>query len=325
MFLAELVAPTLGFLRRSDESDRLLADLEADLRTRGAIRPLISVLGAESLARYGRSFPDCVNAADEAIALAEANGTPDLASLAACSLSLAAAVIGDEEMSRRAAALLQDVPEPERRAIGPIGEAYLAYNTGRYADADARYRQIVELSPIGVGLVRWETEWIETLLRAGRRPEANAVLAELEAVVGSSTLVMHGINRTRAMLADDDDEAFARFAEAAADAKRFGNAFARGRIDLVWGERLRRARHRSEARARLDVPSSCCVRAARPATPSEPSRSCVPPAASSTTTPGPASCSPPTSCRSPASSSAGCPTANWRPGCSSARAPSRPT
>ena len=78
------------------------------------------------------------------------------------------------------------------------------------------------------------------------------MLAELEAVVGSNTLVMHGINRTRAMLADDDDEAFARFAEAAADAKRFGNAFTRGRVDLVWGERLRRARHRSEARARLD-------------------------------------------------------------------------
>ncbi len=252
MFLAELVAPTLGFLRRSEESDRLLAELETDLRARGAIRPLISVLGAESLARYGRSFPACVNAADEAIALAEANGTPELASLAACSLSLAAAVIGDEEMSRRAAALLEDVPEPERRAIGPIGEAYLAYNTGRYADADARYCQIVELSPIGVGLVRWETEWIEALLRSGRRQEAHAVLAELEAVVGSNTLVMHGINRTRAMLADDDDEAFARFAEAAADAKRFGNAFTRGRVDLVWGERLRRARHRSEARARLD-------------------------------------------------------------------------
>lgn len=252
MFLAELVAPVLGFLRRSDESDRLLARLETELRTRGSLRPLVGVLGGQSLARYGRSFPACVEAGEEAIALAETNGTPELASLAACCLVLASAITGDEALNRRSAQLLADVPEPERRAIGPIGRAYLAYNLGRYDEADAWYRQIVQLSPIGTGLVRWETEWAETLVRSGRRDDGAAVLAALESVVAPETMAVHGITRTRAMLTVDDDEAFALFARAALEARQHATPFAQGRNDLVWGERLRRARRKAEARRRLE-------------------------------------------------------------------------
>ena len=46
LFLAEVLAPSLAFLRRTAASDALLDDLDADLRARGAVRPLISVLGA---------------------------------------------------------------------------------------------------------------------------------------------------------------------------------------------------------------------------------------------------------------------------------------
>ena len=82
LFAAEVVAPSLGFLRRTEESDRLLAELEQDLRTRGAMRPLIAVLGAQALARYGRSFPDAIAVAADAVELAEANGGVEQASLA---------------------------------------------------------------------------------------------------------------------------------------------------------------------------------------------------------------------------------------------------
>ena len=172
MFLAEVLAPSLGFLRRTDASSALLADLDADLRARGAVRPLISVLGALSVVQYGRSFPATMAAGTEAIALAESNETPELASLAAGVLVLCAAAIGDRAACERAAALLRDVPEPERRAMGPIGLGYLALNQGRLEDADAHYREVHAMSPIGQGLVRWEPEWIETLIRAGRRDEA---------------------------------------------------------------------------------------------------------------------------------------------------------
>ena len=101
------------------------------------MRPLISVLGAQAVVQYGRSFPATMAAGMEAIALAESNDTPELASLAAGVLALCSAAIGDREACEQAAALLRDVPEPERRAMGPIGLGYLALNQGRLDDADA--------------------------------------------------------------------------------------------------------------------------------------------------------------------------------------------
>ena len=75
VFLAEVVAPILGFLRRlGDAVDELLGVLERDLRARGAVRPLVSVLGARSMAKYSRAFPATVSAGTEAILLAESNG-----------------------------------------------------------------------------------------------------------------------------------------------------------------------------------------------------------------------------------------------------------
>ena len=78
-------------------------------------------------------------------------------------LALCSAAMGDREACERAAALLRDVPEPERRAMGPIGLGYLALNQGRLDDADAPLpggpRHVC---PIGQGLVRWEPEWVET-------------------------------------------------------------------------------------------------------------------------------------------------------------------
>ena len=46
------------------------------------------MLGAQSLAHYSRSFPATIASGNEAIALAENNGTPELASLAAAVLAL---------------------------------------------------------------------------------------------------------------------------------------------------------------------------------------------------------------------------------------------
>ena len=197
--------------------------------------------------------------------LAENNGTPELASLAAAVLALCSAVIGDEEMNRRAAALLCDVPEPERRALGPIGSAYLAFNLGRFEEADVLYRNVLELSPIGQGFVRWETEWIECLSRLGRRDEASAVLAELESVMTPELLVYQGVERTKG---DAGGRAMTRRSptsrEGLAAAVQQDNRFAAGRVELAWGERLRRARRRAEARGHLEQAvellrgSGCC-------------------------------------------------------------------
>ena len=206
-------------------------------------------------------------------------------------LALCSAVIGDEEMNRRAAALLSDVPEPERRALGPIGSAYLAFNLGRFEEADGLYRDVLELSPIGQGFVRWETEWIECLSRLDRRDEASAVLAELESVMTPELLVYQGVERTKGVLAESDDEAFDYFAKGLAAAVQQDNRFAAGRVELAWGERLRRARRRAEARGASRAGRRAAPRAsALRSRPNGPPRSCAPPAVSSATPSGRTSC-----------------------------------
>ena len=195
VFLAEVLAPVLGFLRRTDAVLVLLAELEADLRTRGAVRRLISVLAAQSMNQYGRSFAATVTTGTEAIALAESNGSPELASVAAASLAMCSAVIGDRALRDRAAELLADVAEVERRAVGPIGHGYLAFAQAWYDDADAHFSRVRQMLPIGCGLIRWEPEWMEALIRIGRRHDATSVLDELAAVVSPTVLKSHGGER----------------------------------------------------------------------------------------------------------------------------------
>ena len=252
VFLAEVVAPTLSFLRRGESTDELLADLEQHLRARGAVRPLVSVLGARGMAQYGRSFPATVSAGTEALALAENNGFPELASMAAAVLALCSAVIGDRELCNRVAGILRDVPEAERRALGPVGLGYLAFTDGRFDDADVQFRRVREMSPVGQGLIRWETEWIEGLIRSGRRAEAEEVLRELEAEVPPALLVTHLIGLSKGLLATDDAEAVRHFEGAVEVGAATGNRFVEGRARLVWGEWLRRARRRGEARVQLE-------------------------------------------------------------------------
>jgi DNA-binding CsgD family transcriptional regulator len=107
------------------------------------------------------------------------------------------------------------------------------------------------MSPIGRGLIRWETEWIETLSRAGRREEALTLLDALQSEVSPQLLRFHGIGRVKGMLATDDDTAARYFADEVAISVRFGNPFVEGRTEISWGQRLRRARRRAEARQHL--------------------------------------------------------------------------
>ena len=252
LFLAELVAPALGFVRRSAESAALLETLESDVRARGAVRPLVAVLGAQAMVHYGRAFPAALAAAVEAMSLAERDGTPELASLPASVLALCSAVVGDRPRCEQAAAVLREVREPERRVLGPVGLAYLAFSEGRLDDADVLYREIVNVSPIGRGLIRWESEWIETLARSGRRREAADVLRRLVTEVHPDTLPRVELERVRGLVADDDEEAYRCFAASMDEAVTAGNLFDEGRAHLVWGEHLRRARQRNDARVHLE-------------------------------------------------------------------------
>ena len=171
------------------------------------------------MANHGRSFPAALAAGVEAMALAESLGTPHEAALAASALGLASAVVGDRERCEQAAALLATVDALERRMLGPISLAYLALNEGRLDDADALYRDIAAVLPLGRGFVRWETEWVEALAKSGRRGEGAAVLDRL---VGDGnrpdSLLLHEYERARGFVGEDEATAHAHFARSIDDA-----------------------------------------------------------------------------------------------------------
>ena len=100
--------------------------------------------------------------------------------------------------------------------------------------------------------MRWEPEWIEALVRAGRRDEALAAIAEFEAVVPADQWAVHGLGRPKGMLAEDDEVAAEHFAATVAATSAAGNRAGEGRTEIIWGERLRRSRRRGEARVHLE-------------------------------------------------------------------------
>jgi DNA-binding CsgD family transcriptional regulator/tetratricopeptide (TPR) repeat protein len=251
-FLAGVVAPALGFLRRTAASDELLDALETDLRSRGAIRPLIDVLAAQAMAGHGRAFPVSLAAGLEAIELAESLGMPELATLAASAMALTSAVIGDRERCEQAAAVLATTADPERRAIGSMGLAWLALNEGRLDDSLEIYDSVLAVTGIGASVIRWEAEWVEALARAGRRDDGAAVLNELVRDGWPAAFAPAEYLRAKGFVARDEEAAYRSFERSISEAQSAGNPFTEARGRLAWGEQLRRVRRRADARGQLD-------------------------------------------------------------------------
>ena len=96
----------------------------------------------------------------------------------------------------------------------------------------------------------WAPDLVEAYVRAGRREDAERVLAPLErqAASSGSRFAAAAAARCRGMLDDDFEPAFAA---ALAHDDRRPMPFERARTLLALGRRLHRARRRAEARERL--------------------------------------------------------------------------
>jgi DNA-binding CsgD family transcriptional regulator len=101
-------------------------------------------------------------------------------------------------------------------------------------------------------LVRFEPDLVEVLVATGRRGKAHSVAAALDARARSyrCTWALVAAARCRGLLADDSTFRIA-FTIALELAETEGNPFERARTELCFGERLRRARRRAEARDHL--------------------------------------------------------------------------
>jgi ATP/maltotriose-dependent transcriptional regulator MalT len=229
------------------------------VRTEGRLGhlPRLLTLHSSMAARLGE-WDVAMTAAEESRRLAEELAEPQWAAAADTAISLVAAMRGDERKAERAAARAEMVAEPAganiTMAFAQFGRVLAALATGRHADA---YRYADRLfDPADSAYHPVISSWLiadlaEAARHIDRLDDARARVAQVEANAGdrTGTWIALALRHARALLAEPA-EAGERFDEAlASDLTRW--PFQRARIQLAYGQWLRRQRRVAESRAAL--------------------------------------------------------------------------
>ncbi|QXC62367.1 helix-turn-helix transcriptional regulator [Aquihabitans sp. G128] len=252
-FLVEVVVPYLSFTDQRAEAADLLDAVEATVRANCAAGALVSVLGARALATYGIDLQDCIAAGREAVALSAETGQPGLGLVGRDTVAIAAAVAGDEELVAQLADELLAGGSLAGEVAARAARARVNLVHDRPEAAAAEFALLrARLGPENTTFAQFEVDEAEALIRTGQLDAARAllpVLAERAAVHGAWNVGVH--ERVLAMLATDVDEAVVHFARSAEALARTENRIAQAVTEQLWGERLRRAKRRAEARRHL--------------------------------------------------------------------------
>jgi DNA-binding CsgD family transcriptional regulator len=200
-----------------------------------------------------------IPAADEARRLASELGQPIWHATAETAVAMIGALRGDPDATERATARAEALALPLGAthivALAQSGPALSALSSGRHAEAlrlaerlfdpqDRAYH--LHFACMGIG------DLAEAAVLTERSHAARERLSQVESIVGGSPAewVAISLRHARAVLADDEREAAARFEEAlGADLDRW--PFWRGRLLLAYGRWLRRRRRMMDSRAPL--------------------------------------------------------------------------
>ncbi len=239
-------------------NDFLRASVDG-LRSEGRLGPLPRLLSLYSCmaARRG-DWEASVTAGEEARRLAEEFAEPQWAAAADTAISLVAAMRGYEQEAERLAARAEAVAEPAganiTMAFAQFGKVLAALATGRHTDAFSSAERLFD--PVNSAYHPVISSWLiadlaEAAVHIGRLDVARARVAQVEATAGGQpgawTALVLG--HARALVAEPTD-ASERFREAlAGDLTRW--PFQRARIQLAYGQFLRRQRQVGESRAVL--------------------------------------------------------------------------
>jgi DNA-binding NarL/FixJ family response regulator len=235
---------------------RLNRTLVGFARDAGALTLLNQALPRLALTQIGDGhWPSATAGLNEGVQLAKQIGQHQVLAHMEAELALLAALRGDEEECRALAAVsaerasarrLMHVAHTARWAL-----AVLELGAGRPHEAFVHARAITTL-PIAL----WSSlDRIEAAVRAGETDTARRWMATLTAWADSSRVpwALAAAQHCRALLCADDDEAEAAFVAAVGMHDRASRPFDRARTELAFGEYLRRARRRVEAREHLRV------------------------------------------------------------------------
>ena len=258
--LVGMVGHTALWLEQWETSQAILRRLVAYYREASAIMPLIYPLAAQALidfrlGRWSKAYADV----NEAVTLAEQTGNATLHTFVCAVRAGIAAALGDEAQVRADAATVFASPAAEgfiaRYYVTPaVGQ--LELSLGHAAEAADVLTPLVEQTE-RLGLrnpthTMWEPDLVEALVRAGRHDEAEAALRFLAERVERCGGRWHAavLLRCQGLLAGEE-EFRSLFERSLAIHAELPIPFEHARTQLAYGERLRRAKARADAREPL--------------------------------------------------------------------------
>ena len=258
---AEYVAEALMWLGEFGRVRRLLDDLEADSRSLGAPGLLIQTLGLRADLRYRTGeWSSALADAEEAAGLARDTGQTVLLAYPLAILSLLEGVTGRADAAREAAARAREgarqhglrvVDESVAFALGAL-ELSAGNPEAALVELEATAAAVASSGRIQPAVSLWPAELIEALIAANRRAEAEAALDALNAQAerAQGAWARGVVGRYRGLLSEEQrfDEIFAG---AVANHQASEMPFELARTRLCYGQRLRRAGRRVDARAQI--------------------------------------------------------------------------
>jgi ATP/maltotriose-dependent transcriptional regulator MalT len=248
------------FVGDVDAGNALYARAVARARQEGAVGLLPQAL--EYLAPVeliGGRLVAAEASAGEGLRLARDTGNETSACRHLATLAHLAALRGDEDACRSHAA--EALERAAARGLGLPATlagnalALLELGLNRPAEALARFQRLLAAGP-GAGSPFFAAytvpDLVEAAVRAGRADAATAPLAAFEQLttIAGTPETLAQLARCRGLLAPDEAAA-AHFEEALALHDGQGRPLDLARTELAYGETLRRARRRGEARAHL--------------------------------------------------------------------------
>ncbi len=256
-----LAGMTLHWVEEQDVATGLIAPNVQALRDRGAVTPLAFPLVALASIHMRRGdFLGARELAREAATVGEEAIGPLLQALTWNTRAFAAAYLAEDEVcitnATRARAICERLGIYSHRAVAEQALGMLALGAGEL-DAAIEHLERGRESRLRYGIrdpgyMFNESDLTEAYIRAGRLDDAERSLAELRAGAQATGGAWAAAALARyAALLDDDGEIDAYLEEASAAHERVDFAFEEARTRLIFGERLRRARRRADARPLL--------------------------------------------------------------------------
>jgi DNA-binding CsgD family transcriptional regulator len=207
-------------------------------------------------------FPAARAGAARSLGMAESIGVPALIAFNLALLARLAAVEGRESEAREHAARADELAQRglENRLLRAqlqVTLGFLELGLGRPLAAIEKLRPVADLAERhGVrepGVLPYAPDLIEAYARAGEHEAATRELAKLAEIAGAvdRRWALAAVARLHGLLGQDDDldEHFGAALEL--HEQGAGSPFERARTELLYGERLRRAKRRVEAREHL--------------------------------------------------------------------------